>query len=213
MKGIWALFRFLLAFLLAGAVVAAAREARAGAFSVGVGTELSQVALPPASVGQSEPVFLGPGLLLDVRMRLGGAPSFGDFGVDVFGAAGLAYHWNNAEGANETLRRFQYMGGVDVRTSIFFVGAQIAQTQALIHAPDLAAVTQLSAMSLGLRAGVNWMINEDLSLMGGAIYQTGTAYAGPNGIAANQAINQLGGFLLLHIKAVSSGSNISGTRH
>lgn len=212
MRAAWVLIRLLFAFFTAGAVVAAAREARAGAFSVGAGAEFSQAALPPVTAGQSEPVFVGPGLLLDVRMRLGGAPSFGDFGVDVFGAVGTAFHSNNTEGANESLRRFQYVGGIDVRTSAIFVGAQVAQTQALVHAPDLAAVTQLSAMSLGLRAGINWMINDDFSLMGGAIYQTGTAYAGPNGIASNQTINQISGFLLLHIKAVSSGSNISGAK-
>jgi hypothetical protein len=212
-RGVWAMIRIAIAFIGAGALIAAAREARAGAFALGLGAELSQAALPAAAGANTlEAVYLGPGVLADARLRLGGASSFGDFGVDLFGGAGFAYHWNTAEGASEALRRIQYLGGLDVRTSWLFVGAQVALTQATVRAPDYGATTPFAATSLGLRAGINWMVADDLSLMTGVVYQAATAYAASNALRANQPINQISVFLMFHLKAVSQGSSISGSK-
>lgn len=187
-------------------------EAPAAAFTLGAGAELSQVLLPSSTAGQPQAAYLGPGLLLDMRMRTGGAASLGDFGADFFGSLELAYDTNSASSVSEACRLKQYAGGIDLRSSILFIGGQVAQTNATIFSSPLGATTPLTATSLGFRGGINWMLTEDASLMMGGVYQTGIAYAVDNGISANQPINQWSAFVLFHFKVVSQGSSLTGAK-
>lgn len=178
--------------------------ARADSLVVGGGSGYYQFHLPHA--GETvDSVYRGPGINLELRLRLNPYGSDGPVAFDLGGAIERVFAQNVGAGLDEPYSLLGYGGVLDARFGWLFVGVHYSKTTTKLVTRSTSTTTTFQHTPVGFRAGINLGLSSRMNMHLAGTYLAGNAILSNGSSSYYQPVQQFSFHFLVHYNLLNTG--------